>query len=909
MLWWIVTGVAAAVFFGAPTWYLFLKNEQVRRLCYTVATFPLLSDKGSLPGFSASHRDQPLESLSTTSVMFHNTGEAAITQDDLEADDPLTVIFPPVAHILQTRVRPVSAGADPATLDRSEASKVKVNLACLERGQGVQVSILHTGSPLGVVGTLRCGALVSRLRADRGNVEARLTVWGAASGIGALIVLGTVMDIWRVPLGPDWIILAAIALIPFIASLVLIILACRKSAGELPKLEATMYENPVGASLYWLGIRPGRRLKRSWRRIWQSVPIVVRPLALIAMAGLVAWAGRICLLRYRAPARAALIKELTEGRAQEPSPAVAPRWLAPIFGDSGFLRRHVIYQLALQEDELLTRVLTHIPYVENVIVAQNAVATDATLQRVARLQGVRRLYLAQTQLTDAGLRHVARLRELRVLDLLRTRVTDAGLEHVAAATELRSLYLGQTQVTDAGLKHLAGLNRLNTLFLTQTQVTDAGLKHLAGLPELDELDLAKTQVTGAGLQHLAGLTELDDLDLAKTLMTDAGLQHLTGLKRLRRIILTRTPVTDAGLKHLAGLENLGSLHLSRTQVTDGGLSHLAGLTNLSRLVLSRTQVTDAGLQHLANLKKLYRLDLSHTQVTDAGMEHLVGLTYLHVLGLSRTSVTDAGLAHLAPLAELERLDLSQTQVTDAGLKHIAGLRRLRELDLSQTQVTDAGLGLLAARERSKQPSVSGQGRVFDGSRTRDDGLSYVAAPTSLRRLRLSQTRVTDVGLQHIAGLEKLKELDLSQTQVTDAGLVYVGGSTGPGWLDHPPFDRADIDGLKWLDELDLSQTQVTDAGLRHLTGLRGLERLNLSQTQVTDAGLEHLPRSSHLHNLDLSETQVTDAGLKHLLRFKYLWTIDLWKTQVTEAGLAACQKDHPWAKVRMSPPEEDEEGD
>lgn len=96
------------------------------------------------------------------------------------------------------------------------------------------------------------------------------------------------------------------------------------------------------------------------------------------------------------------------------------------------------------------------------------------------------------------------------LDLGETGVGDEGLVVVARMTGLRRLYLQNTQVTDEGLVHLSGLNALHYLNLYGTDVSDDGLQHLKGIASLRRLFLWQTRATAAGAEALvATLPELE----------------------------------------------------------------------------------------------------------------------------------------------------------------------------------------------------------------------------------------------------------------------------------------------------------------------------------------------------------------------------------------------------------------
>lgn len=88
------------------------------------------------------------------------------------------------------------------------------------------------------------------------------------------------------------------------------------------------------------------------------------------------------------------------------------------------------------------------------------------------------------------------------LEIDSTQVTDAGLEHLKPMTGLRKLKLNGTAVTDAGLPVVGGLGELTYLNLVGTAVTDQGLKSLEGLQKLEKLYLWQSQATKEGAEAL-----------------------------------------------------------------------------------------------------------------------------------------------------------------------------------------------------------------------------------------------------------------------------------------------------------------------------------------------------------------------------------------------------------------------
>ncbi len=93
-----------------------------------------------------------------------------------------------------------------------------------------------------------------------------------------------------------------------------------------------------------------------------------------------------------------------------------------------------------------------------------------------------------------------------------TRITDATLEHLGQLTGLRQLNLENTAITDKGIAQLKGCDKLWYLNLVSTQVTDEGIKALSDLPELRRVYLYQTKVTSEGVASLVQTAQKLEID-------------------------------------------------------------------------------------------------------------------------------------------------------------------------------------------------------------------------------------------------------------------------------------------------------------------------------------------------------------------------------------------------------------
>jgi hypothetical protein len=215
--------------------------------------------------------------------------------------------------------------------------------------------------------------------------------------------------------------------------------------------------------------------------------------------------------------------------------------------------------------------------------------------------------LAGTRVTVDDLKYLLALDRLHTLDLsMNPQITDAGLDRVGKLTGLRGLYLGWTSITDSGLEHIAGLKQLRHLILRDTtKIKGDGLKHLRGLAQLDRLDLYNARITDAALEHIRAIPKLGQLVLSETDITDAGLASLRG-KSFYSLDLAGTSISDEGLSHLTG-SKIVKLNISGTLITDDGLSLLEGMAGLQELKVVNTRVTHEGLERLKEARPALKI--------------------------------------------------------------------------------------------------------------------------------------------------------------------------------------------------------------------------------------------------------------------------------------------------------------
>jgi uncharacterized membrane protein len=98
------------------------------------------------------------------------------------------------------------------------------------------------------------------------------------------------------------------------------------------------------------------------------------------------------------------------------------------------------------------------------------------------------LNLSNSSITDKQMERVAKLNNLRVLYLNYTKITDSGLSQLSALSELRMLNLVATQVTDSSVPAFLKFEKLSNLFLYQTSITQEGIEQFTGQRKEVEVD-------------------------------------------------------------------------------------------------------------------------------------------------------------------------------------------------------------------------------------------------------------------------------------------------------------------------------------------------------------------------------------------------------------------------------------
>src|SRR5579859_548243 len=157
---------------------------------------------------------------------------------------------------------------------------------------------------------------------------------------------------------------------------------------------------------------------------------------------------------------------------------------------------------------------------------------DQQLRYIAGLQGLKRIWLSNTQIGNPGLYQIARLKNLKSIDLTRTKIDDSGISCLKSLVHLAEVTLISTEIGDRALADLSLLDGLESLSLAITKITDAGIGHLRTLQKLRHLDLWGTSITSGAFPQLSELSRLETLSLSSTRIDGKGIDRLQELQEL-----------------------------------------------------------------------------------------------------------------------------------------------------------------------------------------------------------------------------------------------------------------------------------------------------------------------------------------------------------------------------------------
>lgn len=230
----------------------------------------------------------------------------------------------------------------------------------------------------------------------------------------------------------------------------------------------------------------------------------------------------------------------------------------------------------------------------SIVSAQPGKKSELRTDLLARLDGLKHLYLHDLPISCDDWRAISQLDGLEVLFVRSIPVDEHALLCLARLTKLKYLALQDCQLdADALSSAISNHRQLESLDLKLCTISEEAFGKFDRLPQLVALSLESTNLTDAGLARLvARLPHLERLDLSRTSISDHGLVCLRGLAKLQTLIMQDVAV-DSGLEHIAHLRNLAHLDLTFSDASDSGVSHLLGSESLRSLNVKGPHVTES----------------------------------------------------------------------------------------------------------------------------------------------------------------------------------------------------------------------------------------------------------------------------------------------------------------------------
>lgn len=159
-------------------------------------------------------------------------------------------------------------------------------------------------------------------------------------------------------------------------------------------------------------------------------------------------------------------------------------------------------------------------------------ADDSIMPAVAKLTGLERLEICDTDITDKGIEQVKSLKNLRYLHLLEGSFTGEFLAHLPPMPNLTVFRCTTCPLKTKYLdEYSAVLPALRRLRLSATGLKNDDMLFLRKFPSLDELDLNGNRKLGDGaMKYLCHCKEIDYLTLHDTAVSPQGVKQLASVK-------------------------------------------------------------------------------------------------------------------------------------------------------------------------------------------------------------------------------------------------------------------------------------------------------------------------------------------------------------------------------------------
>lgn len=478
---------------------------------------------------------------------------------------------------------------------------------------------------------------------------------------------------------------------------------------------------------------------------------------------------------------------------------------------------------------------------------------DEQVNHVAKLSGLRWLYIRDTRITGAGLAPIGQLENLEILNY------DAHYSD------------GQGNVKSMAPSRLGDK-------LTMHGFDDDSIKVLASCQKLHSVSLSMCPITYRSLLTLGQLKNLETLAIQDIEVTDKGLELFTNLKQLRWLSIgnywSGSQVNDRAAAKLARIEGLTSLSLRGSQITAKSLESFASMPNLEYLSVEEVDFAPDDFKKLSGSSSLKRLfaDWKHQQWRDYG-ETLASIKTLEQVG-QNLFVDRKSLGHLLTLPNLKQLSVMSDETVDdfAGIgAQLAACKQLEELWLQEISISD-------------------------------DDLLAIHDLKEMRRVSLFRTQVRGPGFQVLSEFPKLEGFNVSGLDDLEVDLTQVPQLSNT--LEFVGFDDVELpaDPAWYLRFASISSAQIgaliLDKHVHGMTSWQDLETLQISESALSEKAVEQFLKFPKLEYLSFAGAFTID-GLSVLNEHPTLRRINVSSPYIQSDDMAELERLLPQFTVRI----------
>lgn len=419
------------------------------------------------------------------------------------------------------------------------------------------------------------------------------------------------------------------------------------------------------------------------------------------------------------------------------------------------------------------------PNTLNMLAIQDLPIENEAMQQVARLSGLRSLFLSNTNVTSEGIKHLAILKGLKSLTVCSQKsigkliaIDDQAMKTIAGFKNLKRLVISHSLVTDEGMKELKGHPCLARLAIQETSITDAGIRQLQGL-DLREFFVGgwsgSPGITDESAKIIGQMKNLERLDVSATKIGNDGLSSFVNLQKLESLCLDSLEITNESMKHIGKLKSLEWFRCFSLQFDETGMTFLSQCKNLKQL-LGRIQGNDKTVDQIAKFKRIEEIRLSGNGIDSDLLRRIADLKNLRYLGLANCNMDDNDLEIIKNLP-LESLAIRNTKVLGFGFSHFADAPvKLLEFDFAPKKLASPSDGGCIVEMNGIGKLKSLETLIFNAGKAEVQNFESLIDCKQLKTFYPFEFPLNDEHCHTLGKIDSLQSLVCTRSEMTDDGI-------------------------------------------------------------------------------------------------------------------------------------------